>query len=205
MAIGSDLKQGLRLVAVPEWNRGGARSRAERRRVRRGRFMAANAEPVAVFLIGARVNRWRSVRGWLPVMLAMPGMIKELGADPESGFLGYRMLLGPAFGEITIVQYWRRAGDIRAYATDSARRHRPAQSAFWRRYFTSNGAVGIWHEMYSVRPGAYSALYGDMPPMGIGALFGLVPAVPGEKGGYEPSTDPIFAAQVTEDRPPSGE
>jgi hypothetical protein len=44
-----------------------------------------------------------------------------------------------------------------------------------------------------------------MSPMGLGALFGLEPAVPGEKGGYQPSTDPIFAAQVTGDRPPSGE
>ncbi|MFE5482783.1 monooxygenase family protein [Streptomyces sp. NPDC056527] len=205
MAMGSDFTHGLRLVTAPEWNRGGAESRAERRRVRRGRFMAANGEPVAVFLIGARVNRWRSVRGWLPLFMAMPGMIKELRADPESGFLGYRMLLGPSFGEVTIVQYWRKAGDIRAYAAASARRHRPAQSAYWRRYFASNGAVGIWHEMYSVRPGAYHALYGDMPPMGVGALFGLEPAVPGEKGGYQPSTEPIFAAQVTEDRPPSKE
>ncbi|WP_232542813.1 monooxygenase family protein [Streptomyces sp. QHH-9511] len=150
----SDFTQGIRLLATPEWNRGGPEGRAERRRVRRGRFMAAHTEPVAVFLIGARVNRWRSVRGWLPVFMAMPGMLKELTAEPESGFLGYRMLLGPSFGEVTFVQYWRRAGDIRAYATDSARSHRPAQSAFWRRYFTSNGAVGIWHEMYAVRPGA---------------------------------------------------
>ncbi|MFJ7067688.1 DUF4188 domain-containing protein [Streptomyces sp. NPDC101115] len=209
------LVDGMRLLTVPEWygakphdaavtggetgreggdaGRGG---RAERRRLRRGRFMAVNTEPVAVFLIGARVNRWRSVRGWLPVVMAMPGMIKELSEDPSSGFLGYRTLLGPRFGEVTIVQYWRRAGDIRAYAGDAGRRHHPAQNAFWRRYFSSNGAVGIWHEIYSVRPGAYQALYGDMPPTGIGAIHGIEPAVPREKGGYETSTDPVYAAQL---------
>ncbi|MFB7371492.1 DUF4188 domain-containing protein [Streptomyces sp. NPDC056222] len=205
MAMGSGIARGPRLFSALEWNRGGAEGRAERRRVRRGRFMAANSEPVAVFLIGVRVNRWRSIRGWLPVLTAMPAMLKELRADPESGFLGYRMLLGPSFGEATVIQYWRKAGDIRAYAAESARKHRPAQSAYWRRYFASNGAVGIWHEMYSVRAGAYHGLYGDMPPMGVGAHFGLEPAVPGDKGGYQPSTEPIFAAQVTEDRPPSGE
>lgn len=32
-------------VGRPEWNRGGPDRRSERRRVRRGRFMAANGEP----------------------------------------------------------------------------------------------------------------------------------------------------------------
>ncbi|MFD0370054.1 DUF4188 domain-containing protein [Streptomyces sp. NPDC127114] len=225
---------GMRLLTVPEWyaakpygtadagveaggatgqrggdaGHGGRGGRAERRRVRRGRFMAVNAEPVTVFLIGARINRWRSVRGWLPVVMAMPGMIKELSDDPNSGLLGYRMLLGPRFGEVTIVQYWRRAGDLRAYAGDTGRRHHPAQTAFWRRYFGSNGAVGIWHEIYSVRPGAYQALYGDMPPTGVGAVHGIEPAVPREKGGYETSTEPVYAAQLGArdgaTRPPKG-
>lgn len=201
MSRNSGVRQAMRLLGSPEWNRGGPERRADRRRVRRGRFMAANGEPVVVLLIGARVNRWRSPRGWFPVFTAMPRMLKELRADPESGLLGYRMLLGPSFGEVTIVQYWRRAGDIRAYAGDAGRKHRPAQSAYWRRYFASNGAVRIWHEMYSVRAGAYSALYGDMPPMGLGALLGLEPAVPAEHGGYQRSTDPIFAAQVRGDGP----
>lgn len=98
-----------------------------------------------------------------------------------------------------VAQYWRRAGDIRAYAAHAERPHRPAMSAYWRRYFASNGAVGIWHEMYSVRAGAYSALYGDMPVTGLGANLGLEPAVPGERGGYERSTEPIYTAQLPED------
>ncbi|WP_269783584.1 hypothetical protein [Streptomyces sp. QHH-9511] len=44
-----------------------------------------------------------------------------------------------------------------------------------------------------------------MPATGLGALFDLEPAAPGGKGGHQPSADPIFAAQVTEERPPAGE
>ncbi|WP_418960187.1 monooxygenase family protein [Streptomyces tritici] len=165
--------QFIRFAATPAWRRGGPEGRAERRRVRPGLVMAENSEPVAVFLIGARINRLRKVRHWWPVVAAMPAMLKELTEDPDSGLLGYRLLLGPDFGEVTIVQYWRRTGDIRAFAGDGDRGHRPAEEAFWARYDTSDGAIGIWHEMYSVRPGAYHALYGDMHPSGVGAIKGL--------------------------------
>ncbi len=41
-----------------------------------------------VFLIGMRINKIWKVHQWLPVFLAMPRMIKELKANPDSGFLG---------------------------------------------------------------------------------------------------------------------
>ncbi|MDQ1741689.1 MAG: hypothetical protein QOE23_28, partial [Pseudonocardiales bacterium] len=40
---------------------------------------------VVVFLIGMRINRWRSVRHWVPVVFAFLPMIRELLADPDSG------------------------------------------------------------------------------------------------------------------------
>ena len=40
-----------------------------------------------VFLIGLRVNKPWKIHKWLPVFLAMPRMLKELAANPESGFL----------------------------------------------------------------------------------------------------------------------
>ena len=41
-----------------------------------------------VFLIGMRINRPWKLHKWLPVVLAMPRMLRELEARPESGFLG---------------------------------------------------------------------------------------------------------------------
>ena len=41
-----------------------------------------------IFLIGMRINRWWKIHKWLPVATAMPKMLKELAAKPESGFLG---------------------------------------------------------------------------------------------------------------------
>ena len=35
--------------------------------------------------------------------------------------------------------------------------------------------TGIWHESYLVRAGQYEAIYGDMPPFGLGKAGRLVP------------------------------
>ncbi|MEY9890656.1 hypothetical protein ABIA35_000635 [Catenulispora sp. MAP12-49] len=159
-----------------------------------GRFMADNTEPIAVLLIGARINKWWAVHHWAPVFRAMPRMLKELSADPDSSLLGYRILWGPWPGQVTVVQYWRRAGDIRAFSHDENRTHRPAQDRFTDRFTRSNGAVGIWHEMLSVRAGSYQCLYGDMPPTGIGAFRGLDEVMARQDGlGYEKVGDPQLA------------
>ncbi|WP_063775151.1 monooxygenase family protein [Streptacidiphilus anmyonensis] len=190
--------RGTRSQILPEWTRPGlptAPGADTRGGLLHGRHLADSEEPVAVLLIGLRVNRWRAVRHWLPALRAMTPMLKELAADPESGLLGYRLLLGPAPRQVTVVQYWRRAGDVRAFATAADRGHRPAQDAFWRRYARSKGAVGVWHELLSVRAGAYEALYADMPPTGLGAIMGLRPAVPRPGGhGYAHATEEEAAA-----------
>ena len=36
-----------------------------------------------VFLIGARINRFRDLQAWLPVVRAMPRMLAELGRRPD--------------------------------------------------------------------------------------------------------------------------
>src|SRR3954454_12060103 len=54
-----------------------------------------------VFIIGMRINRWWKFHKWLPVVLAMPRMLKELSHKPESGFLGAEV------GLAAIVQYWK--------------------------------------------------------------------------------------------------
>jgi hypothetical protein len=122
---------------------------------------------VVVFLIGMRVNRWRRVGAWWPVFAAMPRMLRELYADPDSGLLAHRMTLS-ADGPL-VVQYWRDREALIAYARDPNRGHRPA----WRRFNTaaraSGGAVGIWHETYDVPFGASESIYVDVPLRGLAA------------------------------------
>jgi hypothetical protein len=114
-----------------------------------------------VFLIGARINRPWKIHKWLPVALAMPRMIKELEADPSSGFLG-------AFGGPKVmVQYWRSFEHLERYARSQDNEHWPAWVAFNRKVRVASGDVGIWHETYRVAPGMFEAIYGAMPRFGL--------------------------------------
>src|SRR5215210_6937676 len=123
-----------------------------------------------VFLIGMRINKPWKVTTWLPAFLAMPRMLKELTADPASGFLGYQQSL------TVIVQYWRSFEQLEAYARDRDHAHWPAWVEFNKRVGRSRGDVGIWHETYRVAPGQYEAIYSGMPAYGLGKVGALVPA-----------------------------
>ncbi|MDE9367834.1 DUF4188 domain-containing protein [Luteipulveratus sp. YIM 133132] len=137
---------------------------------------------LAVLLIGMTVNRpWRPDQ-WLPVARAMPRMITELYANKAAaergeqewlGFLGARSLVGGRGP--TVVQYWRSAEDIYRYAGDVGREHRPAWKAFYERARRHPDAVGVWHETYAVPAGGHESIYFGTPPMGLGAVTGLVP------------------------------
>jgi len=133
--------------------------------------MAAQIEgDFVVFLIGIRVNKPWKVHKWLPVFLAMPKMLKELNARPESGFLG------AILGLRVIVQYWRSFEQLEAYARSKDRQHWPAWVSFNQRFGDSRGDVGIWHETYLVPAGRYEAIYSGMPPIGLGQASTLIPA-----------------------------
>ena len=105
-----------------------------------------------------RINKWWKVHKWLPVILAMPKMIKELEADPSSGFLGYTGFMGT-----TIMQYWKSFDHLEAYARNPDKSHWPAWTDFNRRMKGSLGDVGIWHETYVISPGQFEAIYSGMP------------------------------------------
>jgi hypothetical protein len=123
-----------------------------------------------VFLIGMRINKPWKIHKWLPVLLAMPRMLKELEAHPESGFLGH------IAGFTVIVQYWRSFEHLESYARSHDYQHWPAWVSFNKRLGSSRGDVGIWHETYKVRAGEFEAIYSGMPPFGLGEAGGLVPA-----------------------------
>ena len=141
-------------------------------RVVPGRHSADIDGEFVVFLIGMRPNRpWKPHR-WLPVVAAMQRMIRELEADPDSGFLGATQGLlttGP-----TVVQWWRSVEHLERFARDPGARHLPT----WKRFnahVKGTGDVGIWHETYLVRAGHYEAIYGDMPRVGLAAAGRHVP------------------------------
>ena len=136
--------------------------------------MAARIEgDFVVFLIGMRINKPLKIHKWLPVMMGMGKMIKELEARPaeETGFLGHNGI----FGRV-IVQYWRSFDHLESYARDADMAHYPAWIAFNKRMKGARGDVGIWHETYLVKAGQYEAIYSGMPAFGLGRISELVPA-----------------------------
>ena len=66
-----------------------------------------------------------------------------------------------------MVQYWRSFEHPERFARDPASLHLPAWRWF-NRTAKGSGDVGIWHETYLVRSGEYEAIYGNMPPFGLG-------------------------------------
>ena len=138
-----------------------------------------------VFLIGMRINSPLKVHKWLPVATAMPRMLKELRQQPDLGFLHAELWPGRT---ILVLQYWRSIGQLLAYATNRDAEHLPAWRAFNRQVGTS-GAVGIWHETYSVSAGRYESVYVNMPAFGLGKAGVLQAAT----GGRQSAADRLGA------------
>ncbi|MDQ0583679.1 DUF4188 domain-containing protein [Streptomyces rishiriensis] len=131
---------------------------------------------VVVLLIGMRVNHFRAVHQWVPVMLAMLRMLAELKKDPGRGLLS-RVLLTASPRTYYVVQYWESKEKLYAYASAPDAFHHRAWARINRleRGGKVRGHVGIWHETYVVPEGSYEAVYGDMPAFGLAAAHGQVP------------------------------
>ena len=73
------------------------------------------------------------------------------------------------------VQYWRSLEDLERFAHDREDLHVPA----WRWYNEEGGKdgdVGFWAELCVLEDGGYETFFGNMPPIGLAAATGLVPA-----------------------------
>jgi hypothetical protein len=123
-----------------------------------------------VFLIGARFNKRHPVRSLMDLggRRGMKHMLDYLVARPEKGLLAYEM------GIPTIVQYWRSFEHLEAFAKDADDPHLDVWRNYWRRVGRTD-RTGIWHETYLVKAGNYEAIYGNMPPHGLGKAGNLVP------------------------------
>ncbi len=135
------------------------------------RMTAELDDDVVVFLIGLRINKLWKIHKWLPVILAMPKMLKELYANPELGFRSQESW----FGRTTImVQYWESFERLENYAKSRDSNHLPAWKEFNKKIGKS-GDVGIWHETYVVKRGACESIYANMPKFGLAKVGAHVP------------------------------
>ncbi|MGW2702510.1 DUF4188 domain-containing protein [Streptomyces sp. NPDC001340] len=131
---------------------------------------------VVVLLIGMRINRFWAAHLWLPVMLVMFRMLRDLRKEPERGLLS-RVLLTASPRTYYVVQYWESKDKLYAYATAPEAFHHKAWARLNRKERAGKlrGQVGIWHETYVVPEGSYEAIYGDMPAFGLAAAHGQIP------------------------------
>ena len=140
----------------------------------RERVCAEVEGEVVVFLIGMRINKFWKVWKWLPIARAMPRMLQELAARPELGLLSARGQLG-GLRDLWVLQYWKSAEHLQAYAHAADKVHLPAWQAF-NSAVGSSGDVGIWHETYVVPASHMESIYLNMPPFGLGQAGTLFPA-----------------------------
>jgi len=129
-----------------------------------GRYTAQIEGSFVVFIIGMRINALWKVRKWLPVVRAMPVMLRELSARRDLGLLHAQPFL--YWRGAALVQYWRSFEQLERFARDPSLTHLDA----WRHFNKSvgaDGSVGIWHETYIVGEGQYESIYGNMPRMGL--------------------------------------
>lgn len=143
-----------------------------------------------VFLIGMRFNKVWKVHQWLPITRSFPRMVAELEQHPELGYLGGNLWFGRT---LISVQYWESVEKLNAYASAKEHEHLPAMRDFFRNVGDS-GDVGIWHETYRVRRGDFESIYGNMPPFGLGKVFGTTPATGQRERAKERMQDPVPTA-----------
>lgn len=144
----------------------------------------AHSGDVVVFNIGMTVAKPHRPDLWLPVFTAMPKMLAELfrnraaadrGEAEDLGFLGAATLMGGKGP--WVVQYWRSTEQLYAYAHDRTAAHLPAWRAFNSAARRHPGAVGIWHETFSVPANGIETLYSNGAKIGLGAATGTIPVL----------------------------
>lgn len=129
-------------------------------------------EPFIVFIVGFRINNYWKIHKWLPVRTAFRRMLKELGKNPQKGCLGFEYWGGRT---PICIQYWKSYDALLDYARDKGAGHFPAWFDYNSR-LSDGGAVGLWHEVYTAKPGDFKAVYKNMPPFGLGRATQLTSA-----------------------------
>jgi hypothetical protein len=139
--------------------------------VNQGRRGAKIEGDFVVFMIGAKLEKLHPIRSLrdLGGMHGMPYLLKYLTEHPEKGLLGYE-----TYGLTMNVQYWRSFEHLERFSKDDSEPHLGVWRRYWKRV-GKNPRSGIWHETFLVRAGEYEAVYGNMPPHGLGRASEVVP------------------------------
>jgi hypothetical protein len=137
--------------------------------IRQGRWTAKIEGDFVVFIIGPRLDLRNPVRSLADLggRRGMQHMLKYLTEHPEKGLLGYQS------AGLTTIQYWRSFEHLELFAKDTDDPHLAVWRKYWKRLGRSS-RTGIWHETFLVRAGEYEAIYGNMPPHGLGKASELV-------------------------------
>ncbi|MCC2028546.1 DUF4188 domain-containing protein [Microbacterium sp. YMB-B2] len=135
-----------------------------------GRMTHRYEGELVVFHIGMQINRWWRPDVWMPAFFAMPGMLRELSQDADSGLLGYELLFGR--GGPYVVQYWSSIDKLYAYAATPTQKHRPAWTRFNQAARKKPGVMGVWHETFLVERA--ESIYVSTPLMGLPKATELV-------------------------------
>lgn len=125
-----------------------------------GRYTAVQQDDITVFLIGMRVNKW------LPVLLAMPPIMKELKQHPSLGCLNTEKFFRSRI--VILIQYWASTEHLHTYSK------MPKHLKAWQRFLKlikNNDAVAFYHETYNVPKGESENIYVNMPDFGLGKVY----------------------------------
>jgi hypothetical protein len=147
-----------------------------------GRYTAHVDTPVVVFAIGMRINNFWDVRRWWFVGMQMGPMLRVLMSQREKGLLHTEFFFthrGPM-----LLQYWRSFEDLERFARSPDDPHLRSWRDF-NRIVGAHPSVGIWHETYTIAPGAYEGIYGNMPCWGMAAATSHVAVGPGREAAKE--------------------
>ena len=131
-----------------------------------GRYTATLDTPIVVFLIGMRINNVFDVRRWWFVASQMGPMLSTLLQHREKGLLHFETFV--SHRGIMMMQYWRSYDELEHFARNSDDPHLGAWRNF-NRIVGSHPSAGIWHETYTIAPGQYEGIYGNMPRFGMAA------------------------------------
>ncbi|HET8912610.1 MAG TPA: DUF4188 domain-containing protein [Ktedonobacteraceae bacterium] len=145
-------------------------------KILQGRFTAHMSaqmeEPFIVLILGIRINDFRLFWKWMPTAFYSLPMLYTLIRHRAAGFLGGQATyFWPGIG---LIQYWRTFEDLERFARSKEYPH----FAAWRWYnkaIGNGGSVGLWHEVFLVKPLAHEVVYENMPPFGLVAATKPLP------------------------------
>ena len=141
-----------------------------------GRFTAQIStkldEPFIVLILGIRINDFRLFWKWMPTVFFSLPMLYTLVSHRAAGFLGGQATyFWPGVG---LIQYWRTFDDLERFARSKEHPHFGA----WRWYnkeIGAKGSVGLWHEVFLIKPRCHEVVYENMPLFGLAAATKPVP------------------------------